>query len=228
MRAAARPRGWLRAVSSRRWRSLFVGARSALSAFSRSCAAPRSSRPRNADGIVVLTGGSSRVSDAMELLAGRLRQAAADLGRAPDQCRQRHFPHAARQPVAARLLRRSRPLRGQHPQQCGGDPALGARARLQVADRGDIELPHAARHRGTVACDARCRADPVRGGRRQMARRAVVDEWRDAAAPAIGIRQICRGRGAGPAGRCRHGPGARDADQPAAPPPRRPATAQAN
>jgi len=43
---------------------------------------------------VVLTGGSSRVSDAMELLA-RLRQAAVDLRRASDQRRQRYFPFAA-------------------------------------------------------------------------------------------------------------------------------------
>src|SRR6201999_4019251 len=72
--------------------------------------------------------------------------------------------------------------------------------RLQVIDRGDLELPHAARDRGTVACDAGCRADPVRGDRRQMARRTLVDEWRNAAPPAIGIHQICRGRVAGAAG----------------------------
>src|SRR6185437_13626320 len=52
-----------------------------------------------ADGIVVLTGGSSRVSDALELLAGG---------------------------YGKRLLRRSRPLGGQYPQQRGGDQALGA------------------------------------------------------------------------------------------------------
>ena len=160
----------------------------------------------------------------------RLRQAAVDFGRASDQRRQRHFPLAARQPVAAELLRRSRPLRRQHPQQRGGDAALGARARLQVADRGDVELPHAAGHRRIVARDARYRADSVRGGRRQMARRAVVDQWRDAAAAAIGIRQICRRRGAGAPGRCRSRPDARDSptSRPGRLPPRRPATAQAN
>ena len=109
---------------------------------------------RNADGIVVLTGGSSRVSDAMELLAGgygkRLlisgvhpTNAASDISRSlPDN-----------QSLLA-LLRRSRPLRRQHPQQCRRDAALGARARLQVADRGDVELPYAAGDRGAVACDA--------------------------------------------------------------------------
>src|SRR5438132_13024358 len=36
-----------------------------------------------------------------------------------------------------------------------------------------------------------------------MARRAVVDEWRNAAALAIGICQVCRRGGAGAAGRYR-------------------------
>ena len=44
--------------------------RSVSSASSRNCAASKIKPARNADGIVVLTGGSSRVSDAMELLAG--------------------------------------------------------------------------------------------------------------------------------------------------------------
>ena len=38
---------------------------------------------RNADGIVVLTGAASRIPDAIELLAARARQAAADHRRAP-------------------------------------------------------------------------------------------------------------------------------------------------
>src|SRR3954453_10630397 len=41
-----------------------------------------------------------------------------------------------------------------------------------------------------------------------MARRAVVDEWRNAAALAIGICEICRRGVAGAPGRCRHRPGA--------------------
>ena len=106
---------------------------------------------RNADGIVVLTGGSSRVADAMDLLAGgygkRLlisgvhpANAASDISRSlPDN-----------QSLLA-LLRRSRPLCRQHPQQCRRNAALGAGARLQVADRGDVELPYAARDRRIVA-----------------------------------------------------------------------------
>ena len=137
-------------------------------------------------------------------IAGRrLRQAAVDLGRASDQRGKQYFPFAARQSFAARLLRRSRPIRRQHPQQCGGDAALGARARLQIADRGDIELPYAAGNRRIVARHARYSADSVRGGRRQMARGTVVDEWRDIAAAAIGVCQIRRRRSAGASGRCR-------------------------
>ena len=152
----------------------------------------------SADGIVVLTGGSSRVSDAMELLAGGYGKRLLISGVHPTNAASDISRSLPGQPVAAELLRRSRPLRRQHPQQCGGDAALGARARLQVADRGDIELSHAAGDRRIVARDAGHSADSVRGGRRQMARRAVVDQWRDAAAVAIGICQIrcCRGAGA--------------------------------
>ena len=114
-------------------------------------AGPQRRRHRGADRRLVAGVGRDGIA------GRRLRQAAVDLGRASDQCRQRHLPLAARQSVAARLLRRSRPLRRQHPQQRRGDAALGARARLQVADRGDVELPHAAGDRGTVACDARYR-----------------------------------------------------------------------
>src|SRR6266403_5275502 len=43
-----------------------------------------------------------------------------------------------------------------------------------------------------------------------MARRAVVDEWRDLAAAAIGVCEICRRRSAGPSGRPRSRNVARD------------------
>ena len=68
---AARPRGWLRAtiVAAAGDRCSSAQA-SASSRSSRNCAASKIKPARNADGIVVLTGGSSRVSDAMELLAG--------------------------------------------------------------------------------------------------------------------------------------------------------------
>ena len=163
---AAAPRGWLRATIVASLAIAFVAAAVGFVGFLSQLRGAEVKPDRNADGIVVLTGGSSRVSDAMELLAGgygkRLlisgvhpTNAASDISRSlPDN-----------QSLLA-LLRRSRPLRRQYPQQCGGDTALGARPRLQVADRGDIELPYAARYRRIVACDARYPADSVRGSRR--------------------------------------------------------------
>ena len=67
---AARPRGWLRAVIVGAMAILFVGAAMGFVAFLSQLRGVEIKPARNADGIVVLTGGSSRVSDAMELLAG--------------------------------------------------------------------------------------------------------------------------------------------------------------
>ena len=167
-------------LSSRRWRSLFVGAAVGFIGFLSQLRGVEIKPARNADGIVVLTGGSSRVSDAMELLAGgygkRLlisgvhpTNAASDISRSlPDNqsllgcCVDLDRSAVNTRSNAAETRR------------------WVARARLQVADRGDVELPYAAGDRRIVACDAGHHADSVRGGRRQMARRAVVDQWRDA------------------------------------------------
>src|SRR5258705_7207462 len=67
---AARPRGWLRAAIVGTMAILFVGAAVGFIAFLSQLRGVEIKPARNADGIVVLTGGSSRVSDAMELLAG--------------------------------------------------------------------------------------------------------------------------------------------------------------
>ena len=67
---AARPRGLLRAVIVGSMAILFVGAAVGFIAFLSQLRGVEIKPARNADGIVVLTGGSSRVSDAMELLAG--------------------------------------------------------------------------------------------------------------------------------------------------------------
>ena len=67
---AARPRGWLRAAVVGSMAILFVGAAVGFIAFLSQLRGVEIKPARNADGIVVLTGGSSRVSDAMELLAG--------------------------------------------------------------------------------------------------------------------------------------------------------------
>ena len=67
--AAARPLGWLRAVVVGAMAILFVGGAIGFIAFLSQLRGVEIKPARNADGIVVLTGGSSRVSDAMELLA---------------------------------------------------------------------------------------------------------------------------------------------------------------
>ena len=67
---AARPRGFLRAVIVGAMAILFVAAAIGFIAFLSQLRGVEVRPARNADGIVVLTGGSSRVSDAMELLAG--------------------------------------------------------------------------------------------------------------------------------------------------------------
>ena len=66
---ATRPRGWLRALIVVSLAILLVGAGLGFVAFLSQLRGVEVKPSRNADGIVVLTGGSSRVSDAMELLA---------------------------------------------------------------------------------------------------------------------------------------------------------------
>jgi uncharacterized SAM-binding protein YcdF (DUF218 family) len=66
----ARRRGWLRATIVMFFALLFVLAAIGFVGFLSQLHTAEFKPPRNADGIVVLTGGSSRVSDAMELLAG--------------------------------------------------------------------------------------------------------------------------------------------------------------
>ncbi|MFB9268964.1 YdcF family protein [Bradyrhizobium erythrophlei] len=68
-RRAARPRGWLRAAIVASMALAFVAAAIGFVGFLSQLRGVETNPPRNADGIVVLTGGSSRVSDAMELLA---------------------------------------------------------------------------------------------------------------------------------------------------------------
>ena len=63
------PRGWLRAAVMSAIALAFVGAAAGFVAFLSQLRGAETVPDRKADGIVVLTGGSSRVSDAMELLA---------------------------------------------------------------------------------------------------------------------------------------------------------------
>src|SRR5215813_10932727 len=67
--AARRPRGWLRATIVGALAVAFVGAGFGFIGFLSQLRGAEERPARNADGIVVLTGGSSRVSDALELLA---------------------------------------------------------------------------------------------------------------------------------------------------------------
>src|SRR3981081_2869267 len=64
------PRGWLRAAVVAALAIVFVAAAVGFVGFLSQLRGAELKPDRRADGIVVLTGGSSRVSDAMELLAG--------------------------------------------------------------------------------------------------------------------------------------------------------------
>src|SRR3979409_1776951 len=64
------PRRWLRAATVAARAVVFCGAAIGCVGFLSQLRGAEIKPARNADGIVVLTGGSSRVSDAMELLAG--------------------------------------------------------------------------------------------------------------------------------------------------------------
>ena len=66
----AAPRGWLRATIVAVLALVFVGAGVGFVGFLSQLRGAEIKPVHNVDGIVVLTGGSSRVSDAMELLAG--------------------------------------------------------------------------------------------------------------------------------------------------------------
>ena len=63
---ATRPRGWLRAAIVGTMAILFVGAAVGFIAFLSQLRGVEIKPARTADGIVVLTGGSSRISDAVE------------------------------------------------------------------------------------------------------------------------------------------------------------------
>jgi uncharacterized SAM-binding protein YcdF (DUF218 family) len=65
----AAPRRWLRAAAVTALALLFIGTAVGLVGFLSQLRGAEVNPAHNADGIVVLTGGSSRVSDAMELLA---------------------------------------------------------------------------------------------------------------------------------------------------------------
>ena len=158
---------------------------------------------RSADGIVVLTGGSSRVSDAMELLAGGYGRRllisgvhptndASDISRSlPDNSRCMNCCVDLDRSAVNTRSNAAQTRRWAHER---GFKSLIVVTSNYHMPRAIVELSHA-----MPDIDSHS----LRGGRRQMARGAVVDQWRDVAAAAIGICQICRRRGAGAAGGCR-------------------------
>ena len=130
---------------------------------------------RGADGIVVVTGGASRIADAVELLsAGHGRRLLISGVHPTTTSREiaRLLPEFG---ASDRLLRRSRPLGGQHGWQCDRDPELDQTAGFSIADRRDFQLPYAPDHGRTRLAHAGHRADPLPGGDRTDADRALVE-----------------------------------------------------
>ena len=184
---------------------------------------------RHADGIVVLTGGSSRVSDAMELLAGgygkRLlisgvhpTNAASDISRSlPD--------NQSLLSCCVDLDRSAVNTRSNAAETRRWAHERGFKSLIVVTSnyhmpRAIVELSHA-------MPDIQLIPFAVVGDKWRD--EAVVDEWRDVAAAAIGICEIRCRRSAGASGGCRSRP-ERPSLRTSRPVllPRRPATAQAN
>ena len=201
---AARQRGWLRATIVAALAITFVGAGIGFIAFLSQLRGVEIKPARNADGIVVLTGGSSRVSDAMELLAGgygkRLlisgvhpTNAASDISRSlPDNqsllgcCVDLDRSAVNTRSNAAETRRWARDR---------GFKSLIVVTSNYHMPRAIVELSHAMPDITLIPF-------------------AVVgDKWRDEpwwtsgadlASPAVGICEVCRRRGARQVGRCRH------------------------
>ena len=145
---------------------------------------------RNADGIVVLTGGTSRVTDALELLAAGRGKRLLITGVNPGTT----TGDIARQTVDyGRLLNCCVDLDYSALNTLGN--AVQARRwaiehGFQVAHRRDLGVPHAARAGRARPSASRRRPHPVPGGVRPPAHRAVVVERRNDEAGAVGISQI--------------------------------------
>src|SRR5260370_14741282 len=92
------PRGWLRAAVVAALAIVFVGAAIGFVGFLSQLRGAEMKPERKADGIVVLTGGSSPVSDAMELLAGGFRQRPPSSGGHPSQAPSPRFPSLSAKP----------------------------------------------------------------------------------------------------------------------------------
>ena len=194
------PRGWLRAALVSTIAFVFVGAAAGFIAFLSQLRGAEIAPDRKADGIVVLTGGSSRVSDAMELLAAgygrRLlisgvhpTSTASDISRTLPE--NQSFMHCC-----VDLDRTAVSTRGNAAEARRWAEGRGFRSLIVVTSnyhmpRALVEFSHAMPETD---------ADPVRGGRRKMARGAVVDLGVHLAAALVGICQVHRRRAQGAAG----------------------------
>ncbi len=151
---AAAPRSWLRAAVVAMLAIVFVTAAIGFVGFLSQLHGIESKPGRRAEGIVVLTGGSSRVSDAMELLADGYGKRllisgvhptndASDISRSLSD-------NQSLLTCCVDLDRSAVNTRSNATE----TRRWGPRARLQIPDRGDIELSHAARDRRNVTRDA--------------------------------------------------------------------------
>ena len=130
---------------------------------------------RSADGIAVLTGGVSRIDEAMKLLAeGKAKRV---LITGVNRTTTDGGAERARQPGRSvfHLLRRHRQGSAQHDRQRHRDQRMGGAAPLRLDHRGDLELPHAARAGRACQGHAGRHADSLFRGRQQCASRTLVD-----------------------------------------------------
>ncbi|MEY9566355.1 hypothetical protein ABH978_002194 [Bradyrhizobium ottawaense] len=194
------PRGWLRAALVSTIALAFVGAAAGFIAFLSQLRGAEIAPSRKADGIVVLTGGSSRVSDAMELLAAGYGRRLLISGVHPTSTASdisRTLPeNQSFMTCCVDLDRTALSTRGNAAE--ARRWADGRRFKSLIVVTSNYHMPRALG--GILACDAADDVDPIRGGRRQMARGAVVDLGVHLAAAAVGICQVRRGRAQGAAG----------------------------
>src|SRR5262249_28422987 len=106
-----------------------------------------------------------------------------------DQFQRNLAPQSGVRAVGA-LLRRLRPL-SQYAGQCDRDQALGRPPRFPLADRGHVQLSHAARARGDRASAPRRCAGALSGGDGPSACGAMVGKRGERAADGYRIREIC-------------------------------------
>ena len=125
------------------------------------------------DGIVVLTGGEHRLSEAARLLAeGRGRRLLIS-GANRQATRQDLYRKRSQHEVVR--ARRCRLCRARHQRQCRGDQGLGQRPPLLAADHRHLQLPHAAQPDRARARHAGNCVGPLSGGVGQLPHRALVD-----------------------------------------------------